>query len=98
MEVIAAATVFKVPIFFISPSTEEMKWNIIYPLNNSSVHYPAFPDVDVDETSFLRPSHFELLYHQNYHYDAVVAVNNGRVTTDVPILTGTISELIVLSD
>ena len=25
VEVIAAATVFKVPIFFISPSTEEMK-------------------------------------------------------------------------
>ena len=96
VEAIAAATVFCVPIFFISPSTEQMKWNVIHPLNNSSIRYPTFPDVDIDETSFLRPSHFELLYYQNYHYDAVVAMDTGTVCTDVPILTETKSELIIL--
>ena len=69
---------------FISPSTGEMKWNVIHPLNNSSIHYPAFPYVDIDETNYLRPSHFELLYYQNYHYDAVVAMDTGCVSTDVP--------------
>ena len=82
VEVIAAATVFCVPVFFISPSTEEMKWNVIHP------RYPVFPDIDIEETGYLRPSHFELLYYQNYHYDAVVA----------PILTGTKNKLIDLSD
>ena len=97
VEVIAAATVFNVPNFFISPSTEEIKWNVIHPLNNSSIRYPDYPDVDVDKSSFLRPSHFELLYHQNYHYDTVVAVDTGQVT-DAPILTGESGELIDLSD
>ena len=98
VEVIAAATVFCVPVFFISPSTEEMKWNVIHPLHNSSIRYPAFPDVDIDETNYLRPSHFELLYYQNYHYDTAVAMDTGSISTDVPILNGTKKELIVLSD
>jgi len=99
VEVIAAATIFHVPIYFISPSIGEMKWNVIHPLNNTSIRYPDFPDVDVEEDNFLRPSHFELLYYHNYHYDAVVAVETGRVNIDVPILTGaTNSELIYLSD
>lgn len=76
-----------------------MKWNIIHPLNNASIRYPDFPDVDVEEDNFLWLSHFELLYYHNYHYDAVVAVETGRVNTNVPILTGaTNSELIYLSD
>ena len=75
-----------------------MKWNVIHPLNNSSIHYPAFPYVDIDETNYLRPSHFELLYYQNYHYDAVVAMDTGSVSTDVPHFDWNKKELIVLSD
>ena len=75
-----------------------MKWNVIHPLNNSSIHYPAFPDVDIDETHYLRPSHFELLYYQNYHYAAVVAMDTGSVSTDVPHFDWNKKELIVLSD
>ena len=98
VEVIAAATVFCVPVFFISPSMEEMKWNVIHPLNNSSIRYPVFPDIDIEETGYLRPSHFELLYYQNYHYDAVVAMDTGSESADIPILTGTKNKLIDLSD
>lgn len=99
VEVIAAATVFHVPIYFISPSATEFKWNVIHPLNNESIRYPDYPEVDVDEKSFARPAHFELLYHQDYHYDAVVAQETGRVSTDAPILTGMIdNQMIYLSD
>ena len=87
VEATAAATVFCVPIFFVTPSTEQMKWNVIHPLNNLSIRYPVFPDVNIDETSFIRPSHFELLYYQNYHHDAVVKMDTETVCTDVPILT-----------
>ena len=75
-----------------------MKWNVIHPLNNSSIRYPVFPDMDIEETGYLRPSHFELLYYQNYHYDAVVAMDTGSVSADIPILTGTKNKLIDLSD
>jgi len=37
---------------------------------------------------YIQPAHFELLYHENYHYDAVVAEETGRVNNDSPILTG----------
>ena len=96
VEVVAAATIFQIPIYFISPSTTGHKWNAMHPLTNSLIHYPCFPDID--GVSLLKPSHFELLYYENSHYDAVVAVDSGRVSTDNPILTGSTSELIDLCD
>ena len=68
---------------------------MIRPLNNESINFPDFPDVEVDENSFVRPKHFELLYHQNYHYDAVVALGTGKMSTDAPILTGIIDNELV---
>ena len=95
--VVAAATLFQVPIYFISPSTKTgHKWNVIHPLTNSLIYYPCYPDID--EATPLKPSRFELLYYENLHYDAVVAVDSGRVSTDNPILTGSASELIDLCD
>ena len=96
VEVVAAATTFQVPIYFVSPSEKDHKWNVIHPLTNSLIHYPCPPDIDV--VTLLKPSHFELLYHENLHYDAVVAVHSGRVSTDKPILTGSDSETINLCD
>ena len=32
----------------------------------------------------LKPSHFELLYYTNLHYDAVMAEDTGRVSIDHP--------------
>ena len=59
-----------------------MKWNVIH---NSLICYPVFPDIDIEETGYLRPSHFELLYYQNYHCDAVVGMTTGSVSTYIPI-------------
>ena len=94
VEVVAAATVFEIPIYFISSSTTGHKWNVIHPQTNSLMRYPSFPDID--GATLLNPSHFELLYYENFHYDAVVAADNGRVSTSNPILTGSTSELIDL--
>ena len=96
VEVVAAATIFQVPIYFISPSTIGHKWNVIHPLTNPLINYPCFPDID--GATLLKPSHFELLYYENSHYDAVVALDSGRVSTGNPILTGSTSELIDLCD
>ena len=67
VEVVAAATIFQIPIYFISPSTTGHKWNAMHPLTNSLIHYPCYPDID--GVSLLKPSHFELLYYENLHYD-----------------------------
>ena len=58
-------------------------WNIVAAA--TPICHPEFPDVDIEEDNFLQPSHFELLYYHNYHYDTVVAVENGRVNIGVPI-------------
>jgi len=96
VEVIAAATVFHVPIFFLERSAKEYKWNVVHPLQNPSLKFPYIPEMD--ECTLLRPEHFELLYHTNYHYDAIVSVETGRVCVDQPLLSGTTSELIQLLD
>ena len=96
IEVVAAATIFEIPIYFISTSTTGHKWNVIHPLNNSLLRYPCFPDID--GVALLKPSHFALLYYGNFHYDAVVAADSGRVSTGNPILTGSTGELIDLCD
>ena len=62
----SAATVFHVPIYFISPSTTELKWNVIHSLNNESIHFPDFPDVEVDKNSFVWPKHYHAM---NYHFE-----------------------------
>ena len=35
------------------------------------------------------PDHFELMYFENHHYDAVVSFTTGKVCTDHPIIAGT---------
>ncbi|XP_065897260.1 uncharacterized protein [Dysidea avara] len=97
VEVVAAATVFAVPIFFIEQSGNEHKWNTtIYPLHNPTLKYPHIPEME--ECALLRPTHFELLYYTNSHYDAIVSVDTGRVCIYQPLLSGESSELIEISD
>ena len=66
----------------------------MHPLTNSLIRYPCFPDID--GVSLFHLTWTELLYYENLHYDAVVAVDSGKVSTDNPILTGSTSELINL--
>ena len=77
----------------------------MHPLTNSLIHYPCLMEMqitsgcllpDIDGFTLLKTSHFELLYYESLHYDAVVAVDSGRVSTDNPILIGSTSELIDL--
>jgi len=70
-------------------------------MNTSGIVYthcitvPYIPEMD---STLLRPQHFELLYHTNYHYDTIVSVDTGRACTDKPLLSGTTSELIKLTN
>ena len=94
VDVLAAATVFGVPVYFVSHTAKEFKWNVIYPLKDPRIRYPDFPDMQ--ETTLLKPSHFELLYYENLHYDAIVAADTGRVSLHKPVLTETPNQIIDL--
>jgi len=53
---------------------------IVYPLNEAKyeLQCSVLPDLDKSIT-LLRPHHFELLYFKNYHYDAIVSIESGKV-------------------
>ena len=81
VEVVAAASVFQVPVYYFSRTT--MAWNIVNPFGTNSVsqttlRLPVLPPPDSCLTR-LKPTHFELLYYENCHYDAIVSATTGRV-------------------
>ena len=72
----------------VKPITSLMKYNL---------KFPELPDAK-DRVTLLRPDHFELLYHDNLHYDVVMSAVSDKVCTDHPILTGTESIAIDLTN
>ena len=74
IEVMAASTMFQIPIYYATKNNDGgYKWQVIYPLEKS--HSLRYPPIISEEpyTSMKTPSHMELLYHENYHYDCIVS-------------------------
>ena len=96
VDVVAAATVLSIPIYlyFVSRSKHDMKWNVIQPVNHQDLRYPDIPEIT--QGMLLRPQHIELLYYEDYHYDAIVAADTGEVSFDEPVLTGIKGQLVDL--
>lgn len=102
VEVVATATIFRVPVNFFainSQSVNNSRWNVIHPLSESKweLRYPVLPDLD-ESIPLQRPDHFELLYYENCHYDAIVSIESGKVCLSPPTLSSYHSELIDLTD
>ena len=97
VEVVATATIFRVPVYFCTITSNCCRWNVIHPLNESKyeLRYPVLPDLD-KSIALLKPDHFELLYYENCHYDAIVSIGSGKVCLIPPTLSGCHSELIEL--
>ena len=93
VEIIAAARIFSVPVYFLS-QTGELKWNVIHPLKNSLLRYPEFPDMH--KTTLLKLLHLKLLYYENLHCDAIVATDTGSVSLHKPVLIEDSCQLIDL--
>ena len=99
VEVVAAASVFQVPVYYFSRTT--MAWNIVNPFGTNSVsqttlRLPVLPPPDSCLTR-LKPTHFELLYYENCHYDAIVSATTGRVSASPPPLTSSHTDFIDLT-
>ena len=99
VEVIAAATIFRVPVYFCTVKSDSMPtWNVTHPLSESKwlLNYPELPEID-QSIPLLRPKHFELLYYENCHYDAIVSCESGEVCISTPDLPGGHSEVVDLT-
>ena len=57
---------------------------------------PEFPDIP-EGVALQKPTHFELLYYDSLHYNAIVSVDTGRVCLDHPQLTNIHSEVVDLT-
>ena len=97
VEVVATATIFRVPVYFCLVSSTSINWNVIHPLDEAKyeLRYPVLPDLDGSVT-LLRPRHFEL-YYEKSHYDAVVSIDSGKVCLSPPAVSGCHSELFNLT-
>ena len=58
---------------------------------------PELPNVK-DRVTLQMPDHFELLHHDNLPYDVIMPAVTDKVFTDHPILTGTESTVINLTN
>lgn len=101
VEAVAAATVFEVPLYYCTwdQSNQVHKWHVVKPFSTDRecpLTKPAFPQPN-DSTTLLRPTHFELLYYVNCHYDAIVSTTTGKVSMTVPALSTTHSDLLDLT-
>ncbi|XP_065893597.1 uncharacterized protein [Dysidea avara] len=100
VEVVATVTIFRAPVyFFMARPGCVPSWNVIHSLSESKwdLQYPVLPELD-KSICLLKPNHFELLYYENSHYDAIVSCISGKVCHRTPMLSGDHSELIDLTD
>ena len=84
IEVVAAATFFKKPVYFTKARSNGMyQWECHYPLPPNGLHFPEITDPP-DFQSATPITHFELAYATNTHYDSIVLQQTGRPSPQPP--------------
>ena len=87
LKVKAAATLFRLPIFYCTKSlhTATFSWNVVQPLPPGSIRFPTIMDEEMKEKQDI--NHIEM-YHSQVHYDAIISTETGKVHETLPELTG----------
>ena len=86
IEILALTTLFNVPTFYCCLSGKDQKysWHCVTPLTRPGLRYPDLSGNPLENVQ--PPSHFELLYLHNIHFDSIVSAG-GELCTDFPILS-----------
>lgn len=96
--VVAAASAFEVPIYYysIDKKLQQYTWKVVHPYSSTkhTLKLPEFPKVS-EGVSLQMPPHFELLYYDSLHYDAIVCETTGRVCSTPPALSYNHSKLVI---
>lgn len=90
IEVFAIATYFQVPVYFCvdppHPSRRVYCWECYMPvLSVENLHYPNVTEPPFNDT--LSVKHFEIVYHDNCHYNSIVCADTGSLSTSPPPVT-----------
>ena len=94
MELIAAATLFQVSIYYCTCVTNtfgnrKYQWEVVKPLAAANqFNYPHIVEDDPIHSAVI-PHHFELVYYNNCHYDSVVMEGTDCTSSSPPQLSGT---------
>ena len=87
LEVIGAATLFKIPVYYCTQSTpnSQFTWGAFQPISADKISFPLIVDEELQGLT-VAISHIEMYYHDSLHYDAI---ETGRMCVTPPQLTGT---------
>lgn len=78
VELLAAATYFQTPVFYVRAPSSEYRWEVLNPLGPpDKFKYQLCPEIDTSGDDVQVPDHFELLYRSDSHYDGVMALSGG---------------------
>ena len=90
VELMAAATLFQVPIYccYTSLCGSKYHWEAMNPI--ASIGNLRMPEIVKEDPAFYMqtPHHFELLYWENTHFDSIVSLHNNSLVTSFPELSG----------
>ena len=86
VEILAIATFLDVPIFYcgLSGREQQYSWHYVEPLKQQGLRYPDLSGSPLEDVS--PPTHFELSYVHNIHYDSIISTT-GELCTDFPALS-----------
>ena len=91
IEIMAIASMYQVPVFFCAdpPQSSSHKWEVVYPVAQASkLKYPLTVEDDPTHLcSLAKPTHFELVYYTNTHYDCIVSIETALLCSTMPVLT-----------
>ena len=91
VEVVAAASAFEIHVYFYAKNqNQNTVSNTVQPFTSTkkTLKLPVFPEIS-KHISLQMSTHFELLYYDSLHYDAIVSEDMEMVCVDVPELSGT---------
>ena len=83
VELLAAATYFQIPVYFLKSPSSRFKWEVLHPLGSASSFrwYQLCPEVDSYAEDISVPDHFEVLLSSECHYDSIICFSGGVCTT-----------------
>ena len=87
LELLAAAMYFQIPVYYccVDNKTNQWLWNRIQPIASpTDLRYPIV--VDSYPERAVAPTHFEIVYWRDTHYDSIISKETGSPSTIPPAI------------
>ena len=88
VDILAAASYFQIPVYYccVDKKSKQWVWNCIEPIARpDQLRYPIV--VDSYPAREVSPTHIELVYWRDTHYDSIVSRGSGNASTESPHIT-----------